>query len=356
GAGGAGRVAVQSARGGDARKARRTGRESSADLSGQEGSRADTREATRTVPGGCWPVHCSAWVTVARVGSPSASVSPSAGYQGAAPRALRAKRRHRGARAARFSHPSPADSRCRRDLGSLRAAVDNSTSSTEAELQALRARAAGLQEALNSLKVEVQGHGQELQAGRGLSQKVTSLESTMKEREQVLKTGLSEVTEHVQQLGKQLKALACQLDSLKTNGSAVACCLPPWLQHGGSCYWFSQAQKSWAEADRACQLESSHLVVVNSLDEQKFIEAHKGPVAAWMGLTDQNGPWRWVDGTDFNTGFQNWRPQQPDNWHGHGLGGGEDCAHFSYDDGRWNDDVCQRPYHWVCETELGKGS
>ncbi|XP_060219385.1 C-type lectin domain family 10 member A-like [Meriones unguiculatus] len=248
------------------------------------------------------------------------------------------------------------NSRCRRDLGSLRAAVDNSTSSTEAELQALRARAAGLQEALGSLKAEVQGHGQELQAGRGLSQKVTSLESTMKEREQVLKTGLSEVTEHVQQLGKQLKALECQLDSLRTNGSAKACCPPPWLQHGGSCYWFSQAQKSWAEADRACQLENAHLVVVNSLDEQKFIEAHKGPVAAWMGLTDQNGPWRWVDGTDFSTGFQNWRPRQPDDWHGHGLGGGEDCAHFSYDDGRWNDDVCQRPYHWVCETELGEGS
>ncbi|XP_021483175.1 C-type lectin domain family 10 member A-like [Meriones unguiculatus] len=190
---------------------------------------------------------------------------------------------------------------------------------------------------------------------RGLSQKVTSLESTMKEREQVLKTRLSEVTEHVQQLGKQLKALECQLDSLRTKGSSTACCPSPWLQHGGSCYWFSQAQKSWAEADRACQLENAHLVVVNSLDEQKFIEAHKGPVATWMGLTDQNGPWRWVDGTDLNSGFQNWSPEQPDNWHGHGLGGGEDCAQFT-SDGLWNDDACQRPYRWVCETDLAKES
>ena len=47
---------------------------------------------------------------------------------------------------------------------------------------------------------------------------------------------------------------------------------------------------------------------------------------------------------------RNWRPEQPDDWYGHGLGGGEDCAHFT-DDGRWNDDVCQRPYRWVCETE-----
>lgn len=50
---------------------------------------------------------------------------------------------------------------------------------------------------------------------------------------------------------------------------------------------------------------------------------------------------------------RNWRPEQPDDWYGHGLGGGEDCAHFT-SDGRWNDDVCRRPYRWVCETELGK--
>lgn len=52
---------------------------------------------------------------------------------------------------------------------------------------------------------------------------------------------------------------------------------------------------------------------------------------------------------------RNWRPEQPDDWYGHGLGGGEDCAHFTAD-GRWNDDVCRRPYRWVCEAELGRAS
>lgn len=50
---------------------------------------------------------------------------------------------------------------------------------------------------------------------------------------------------------------------------------------------------------------------------------------------------------------RNWKPEQPDNWFGHGLGGGEDCAHITVD-GPWNDDVCRRPYRWVCETELDK--
>jgi len=136
---------------------------------------------------------------------------------------------------------------------------------------------------------------------------------------------------------------------LHGNGSARACCPVNWLEYEGSCYWFSRSGKSWAEADRYCQLESAHLVVVGSWEEQKFVQHHMGPVNTWMGLTDQSGLWKWVDGTDYETGFKNWRPEQPDDWYGHGLGGGEDCAHFT-DDGRWNDDVCQRPYRWVCET------
>lgn len=242
----------------------------------------------------------------------------------------------------------------RRDLGALRDTLDNTTSKIKADFQALDSRSDSLQEGISSLKVEVEDHRQELQAGRGLSQKVTSLESTVEKREEALKTDLSELTDSVKQLKNDLKALTCQLASLKNNGSEVTCCPLHWMMHEGSCYWFSQSEKSWPEADKYCQLENSHLVVVNSPEEQKFIEEHKGPVHSWMGLTDQNGPWRWVDGTDFDTGFKNWKPRQPDNWQGHGLGGGEDCAHFSYDDGRWNDDVCQRLYHWICETELGK--
>ena len=52
--------------------------------------------------------------------------------------------------------------------------------------------------------------------------------------------------------------------------------------------------------------------------------------------------------------FRNWAPEQPDDWYGHGLGGGEDCAHFT-EDGRWNDDVCLRPYRWVCEAPRDRG-
>lgn len=247
------------------------------------------------------------------------------------------------------------NSQLRRDLGTLRATLDNTTSKIKAEFQSLDSRADNFEKGISSLKVDVEDHRQELQAGRDLSQKVTSLESTVEKREQALKTDLSDLTDHVQQLETDLKALTCQLANLKNNGSEVACCPLHWTEHEGSCYWFSESEKSWPEADKYCRLENSHLVVVNSLEEQNFLQNRLANVLSWMGLTDQNGPWRWVDGTDFDKGFKNWRPLQPDNWHGHMLGGGEDCAHFSYD-GRWNDDVCQRHYHWICETELGKAS
>lgn len=48
----------------------------------------------------------------------------------------------------------------------------------------------------------------------------------------------------------------------------MACCPLHWTEHEGSCYWFSESVKSWPEADKYCGLESSHLVVINSLEEQ----------------------------------------------------------------------------------------
>lgn len=44
--------------------------------------------------------------------------------------------------------------------------------------------------------------------------------------------------------------------------------------------------------------------ITTLLSPQKFIQHHIGPVNTWMGLTDQNGPWKWVDGTDYETGFK----------------------------------------------------
>ncbi|KAF6298280.1 C-type lectin domain containing 10A [Rhinolophus ferrumequinum] len=245
------------------------------------------------------------------------------------------------------------NSKFQRELVTLGTNFSNVTSNTVAELQALHSQDGSLQETITSLKSEVGNHEQELQAARSLKDKVVSLESKLEKEQEELKKDYSEMVLRVQQLAKDLISLNCHMAALKSNDTRNTCCPLNWLEHEGSCYWFSHTGKPWKEAEKYCQLENGHLVVINSREEQNFVQEHTGSSYTWIGLSDPEGIWKWVDGTDYETNFKNWKPGQPDDWHGHGLGGGEDCAHY-LSDGRWNDDVCQRPYRWICETSLGK--
>lgn len=186
--------------------------------------------------------------------------------------------------------------------------------------------------------------------GESVGKKMKSLESQLEKQQRNLKEDHSSLLLHVKQFVSDLRGLSCQMAILHGNASEKSCCPVNWVDYEGSCYWFSRSGKPWPEADNYCKLEDAHLVVVGSMEEQRFVQHHAGPVNTWIGLTDQNGPWRWVDGTDYEKSFKNWKPDQPDDWYGHGLGGGEDCAHFTVD-GPWNDDFCLRPYRWVCEIE-----
>ncbi|XP_055466063.1 asialoglycoprotein receptor 1-like [Psammomys obesus] len=220
------------------------------------------------------------------------------------------------------------NSQLRGDLRALRQNFSNFSASTEDQVKTLRTQ------------------------GGSVGRKMKLLETQLEKQQQDLSKDHATLLELAKQLVSDLRSLSCQMAALQGNGSERTCCPINWVEREGSCYWFSSSGRPWLEADKYCKLESAHLVVVTSSEEQRFLQHHMGPINTWIGLTDQDGPWRWVDGTDYETNFKNWRPEQPDDWYGHGLGGGEDCAHFT-PDGRWNDDVCRRPYRWVCETELG---
>uniref|UniRef100_A0A8C3VQH4 Asialoglycoprotein receptor 1 n=1 Tax=Catagonus wagneri TaxID=51154 RepID=A0A8C3VQH4_9CETA len=223
------------------------------------------------------------------------------------------------------------DSKLQDELQALRQTFSNLTASTDAKVKTLSIQ------------------------GGNVGRKMKSLESQLEKQQQDLSEDHSSLLLQVKQFVSDLRSLSCQMAVLQGNGSERTCCPVNWVDYEGSCYWFSRSGKPWPEAEKYCRLENAHLVVVGSREEQKFIQHHVGPVNSWIGLTDQSGPWKWVDGTDYQSGFKNWRPEQPDDWYGHGLGGGEDCAHFT-EDGRWNDDVCQRPYRWVCETQRDRDS
>ncbi|XP_033040720.1 C-type lectin domain family 10 member A isoform X1 [Trachypithecus francoisi] len=251
------------------------------------------------------------------------------------------------------------NSKFQRDLVTLRTDFSNFTSNTVAEIQALTSQGSSVEEMIASLKAELEVIKQEQQAGTSELQEHTKQKAHLghcPHCPSVCVPVHSEMLLRVQRLMQDLNKLTCQVATLKNNASTERTCCPVnWVEHQDSCYWFSHSGMPWAEAEKHCQLEDAHLVVINSREEQNFVQEHLSFAYTWMGLSDLEGAWKWVDGTDYETGFQNWKPGQPDDWQGHGLGGGEDCAHF-HPDGRWNDDVCQKPYYWVCEAGLTQAS
>ncbi|XP_027628974.1 asialoglycoprotein receptor 1 isoform X1 [Tupaia chinensis] len=171
------------------------------------------------------------------------------------------------------------NSQLQSELHALKETLSNFTVSTEAEIKTLSTQ------------------------GGSAGRKMKLLESQLEKQQQDLSEDHSSLMLHVKQFVSDLRSLSCQMAVLQGNASASTCCPVNWVEHEGSCYWFSRSGKSWHEADKYCQLENSHLVVVTSWEEQKFVQHHTGPVNTWMGLSDQSGPWKWVDETDYETGF-----------------------------------------------------
>ncbi|XP_060037375.1 aggrecan core protein-like isoform X2 [Erinaceus europaeus] len=120
-------------------------------------------------------------------------------------------------------------------------------------------------------------------------------------------------------LGLSATAVLCViiLSVLLARGSCQLC--PTWwLPAQGSCYFFSQGQATWAEAQRLCLASEAHLVVVGDLEEQNFLKEANRDHSYWLGLKairHSSGNiqyYQWVDGTRLNLrGFQSikWRKE-----------------------------------------------
>ncbi|XP_060219386.1 asialoglycoprotein receptor 2 isoform X1 [Meriones unguiculatus] len=180
----------------------------------------------------------------------------------------------------------------------------------------------------------------------GRDNKLTAWAATADKQQQDLKAEHSTLLLHLKHFPPDLRVLTCQLAFRQSNGTQ--CCPVNWVEHGGSCYWFSRGGLTWAEAEAYCRLENAHLLVINSWEEQKFVAKRTGSFHVWIGLTDRNGSWKWVDGTEYRSSYKNWAITQPDNWQGHEEGGSEDCAEI-LPSGYWNDNFCEQVNRWACE-------
>ncbi|KAL0968798.1 hypothetical protein UPYG_G00272010 [Umbra pygmaea] len=176
----------------------------------------------------------------------------------------------------------------------------------------------------------------------------TSYNTLIKERYQ-LQTSYKTLIKERYQLQTSYNTLTKERDCLQTKLTVIEqLCLNGWRYFESSLYFISTEKKTWEESRLDCQSRGADLVIINSEQEQRFLFNFK--MEAWIGLTDndQEGTWKWVDGTVLTTGY--WFKSEPNNG---GLGFQEDCVVMYYGKENpvqtWNDHKCGQKIKWICE-------
>ncbi|XP_062421139.1 CD209 antigen-like protein E [Pungitius pungitius] len=179
------------------------------------------------------------------------------------------------------------------------------------------------------------------------------------------------LTERLQVSGDKLSSVSAERDQLRDNFTALKdnftalthekdrlqlllkkkkTCPEGWRMFSCACYLFSTREDSWTNGRKDCTDQGADLVIIDSLEEQKFIsdivKSH-----TWIGLSDREieGTWKWVDGTPLTGAYWGAKPGpvQPDD-----FGGNEDCVEIVVSwnsDRNWNDRDCAYPLKWICE-------
>ncbi|XP_055043493.2 asialoglycoprotein receptor 1 [Misgurnus anguillicaudatus] len=167
---------------------------------------------------------------------------------------------------------------------------------------------------------------------------------------QTLQGQINDMSGALQTLHSKVSELKCHINKISNrNNTQDLCCTDGWFLFSTNCYFFSDDGMPWNTARDECERMNAELLILTNRQEKEFVVSKTKPLYYWLGLTDERtGEWEWLDGTPYVMERSEWMPGQPDNWEAHGLGGGEDCAHFHHD-GRYNDDHCSRLYRFVCK-------
>ncbi|EHB04247.1 C-type lectin domain family 4 member G [Heterocephalus glaber] len=181
-------------------------------------------------------------------------------------------------------------------------------------------------------------------------------EATLLEQKSALEQLRQRVTQDLATAGRDREnirnELFRELENARLQNSSCEQCPTSWLPFRGSCYYFSEPQATWPEAERNCLGNDAHLVIIGDLDEQGFVTRHTrdrgywlGPY--WLGLRGVRSAGRiqsyqWVDGVSL--GFSHWNLGEPNDSRGQ-----EDCVMLLHT-GLWNDAPCSSELDgWICE-------
>ncbi|XP_053302284.1 C-type lectin domain family 6 member A isoform X1 [Pleuronectes platessa] len=138
-------------------------------------------------------------------------------------------------------------------------------------------------------------------------------------------------------------------------------CEDGWEPHGGKLYFFSSVTSTWNESRTRCKSMRGDLVVINSEEEQRFLQSRlkvkicKPEEEFWIGLTDseKEGEWLWVDDRRLDQSLTFWREGEPNNLKGTNSEG-ENCVMMWAVDGAmelktWFDQSCKSSLKSICE-------
>ncbi|XP_062865236.1 CD209 antigen-like protein E [Trichomycterus rosablanca] len=171
------------------------------------------------------------------------------------------------------------------------------------------------------------------------NQNLTEERKQLERRYQILIEKKDEITNNLKNLTERnTKLLRTYEDLVKILG---------WKKFGTSFYYISTWVKTWAESRQDCRERGADLVIINSREEQEFINNLN--IYTWIGLSDvqSEGGWKWVDGSALTTAF--WSQGRPNNDRN------EDCVLLYWRSGNlynWFDVSCSNVYYWICEFPL----
>jgi hypothetical protein len=118
-------------------------------------------------------------------------------------------------------------------------------------------------------------------------------------------------------------------------------------KYSGATYQFCEKTVDRASAEAACVSHGGHLATVSDVFLNSYLRGLAPNVGgAYIGLSDESSPGRYVWATGKAADYVNWASGQPDNWMMQ-----EHCVQLS--DGKaitqWNDISCGTKLPYLCQ-------